>query len=326
MNKISNCTENNNNTDFLYILSKSTINPHIDRIYFSCKVFRDKPEEKLFSVLEENNYECTKDTYTNGGAYKLIKMFESNITGIKISILHERNKDYRFCPRFGINIYKPDLNTVDWFDSICNSLGFETTLSHVELALDISPYSYNLEEFFHNHLVLKYHRGDSCYYYGDEDISFYIGDKRENTKSAIIYAKPKGSTEKDLLRVELRFNRKFLISREINLDSLEKINDLDLTKLMSFKELNKQKLTKHLLWIWKSALESLPEARKKRYLSVIERFPFPEREADEQLERVVEQLSSVKKSDWVDQYSRFFEEMDEVNEAFFGKLEGLKTI
>ena len=326
MNKTSNRTENNNNIDFLYILSKSTIKPHIDRIYFSCKVFRDKPEEKLFSVLEENNYKCTEDTYTNGGAYKLIKMFESSISGIKISILYKRNKDYRFCPRIGIIIYKPDLKTVKWFDSICNSLGFETTLSHVELALDISTYSYNMEEFFQNHLVLKYHRGDSCYYYGDEDISYYIGDKRENTKSAIIYARPKGSIEKDLLRVELRFNWKFLKSREINLGSFEKINDLDLTKLISFKELNKQKLTKHLLWIWKPALESLPEGEREQYLRIIKRYTFPLIETDEQLERVVEQLSAIKKSVWVDQHSRFFEDMDEVNEAFFGKLEGLKII
>ena len=318
MNKTSNRTENNNNIDFLYILSKSTIKPHIDRIYFSCKVFRDKPEEKLFSVLEENNYKCTEDTYTNGGAYKLIKMFESSISGIKISILYKRNKDYRFCPRIGIIIYKPDLKTVKWFDSICNSLGFETTLSHVELALDISTYSYNMEEFFQNHLVLKYHRGDSCFY-GENGETYYIGNKWKNTKSIIIYSRPKNSIKKDLLRVEFRFNRKFLKSREINLDSLEKINDLDLTKLISFKELNKQKLTKHLLWSQKSQLALLPEAKRKQFERLLNRYPFS-------AERTVGQLEFVKHTGWAEQHSRFFEDMNEVNEAFFGKLKGLKII
>jgi|APSaa5957512535_1039671.scaffolds.fasta_scaffold121985_1 hypothetical protein len=325
MQKTSSCTEANNYADFLYILSESTIKPHIDRIYFSCRIESDKPETKLFSILKENNYKCKTDKHAKSKTYRRIRTFKSSLSNVSISILYDRREYFNCRPSLGINIYKPDLKTVDWLDSICNSLGLETTLSQVELALDISPYSYNLKKFFNNHLVLKYNRGESCFY-GENEETQYIGNKWKNTKSAIIYARPKDSIEKDLLRVEFRFNRKFLISKEINLDSLEKINNLDLTKLMSFKELNKQKLAKHLHWIWKPALESLPEAKRERHLRVMERFPFPEREADEQLERVVEQLSAVKKSDWVNQHSRFFIDMDEVNEAFFGKLEGLKII
>jgi hypothetical protein len=319
MQKTSNCCEANNNIDFLYILSNSNLNPHIDRIYFSCNSEIVKPVEKLVSILEENNYECKRGYFAKGRVYKRIRIFESSITGIKISILYGRNKESAFYPCIGITIHKPDLKTVNWFDTICNSLGFETTLSHVELALDIYPYSYNLKEFFQNHLVLKYHRGDSCYFYGDDDISYYIGNKRKNTKSAIIYARPKDKIEKDLLRVELRFSRKFLKSREINLDSFEKINDLDLTKLISFKELNQQKLTKHLLWSQKSQLALLPEAKRKQFERLLNRYPFS-------VEGTVEQLSFVKHTGWVDQHSRFFIDMDEANEAFFGKLKGLRII
>ena len=317
MQKTSSCTEANNNIDFLYILSKSTINPHIDRIAFSCNNEIIKPVDKLVSILKANNYKCKRGHFAKGRVYKRVRIFESSITGIKVSILYGRNKESAFYPCIRINIYKPDLNTVDWFDSICNSLGFETTLSHVELALDISPYSYNLKEFFHNHLVLKYNRGESCFY-GENGETYYIGNKSTNSKSIAIYSRPKKSRKKDLLRVELRFNWKFLKSREINLGSFEKINDLDLTKLISFKELNKQKLTKHLLWIWKLALESLPEAKRERHLGIIERFPSAE--------GTVEQLSYIKNSEWVNQHSRFFIDMDEANKAFFERLEGLKII
>jgi len=318
MNNTSNCTEANNNIDFLYILSNSNLNPHIDRIYFSCNNEIVKPVEKLVSILKANNYKCKYGHFAKGRVYKRIRMFESSITGIKISILYGRSKESAFYPCIGINIYKPDLKTVDWFDTICNSLGFKTTFSHVELALDISPYSYNMEEFFQNHLVLKYHRGDSCFY-GENGETYYIGNKWKNTKSIIIYSRPKNSIKKDLLRVEFRFNRKFLKSREINLDSLEKINDLDLTKLISFKELNKQKLTKHLLWSQKSQLALLPEAKRKQFERLLNRYPFS-------AERTVGQLEFVKHTGWAEQHSRFFEDMNEVNEAFFGKLKGLKII
>jgi hypothetical protein len=142
------CYGANNNVNILYFLSNTTIHPHIDRIYFSCRSDIDSPEKTLFSVIEENvhtlNLHKHKDNRIKRSKYKRIRRYYCNETDVKISILYERKKHYSCCPCMGINIYKPDIKTVDWFDAICNSLGILTTLSHVELALDFTPYEYGL--------------------------------------------------------------------------------------------------------------------------------------------------------------------------------------
>ncbi len=81
------CYESNYYNDILYFLSNSSLHPHIDRIYFSCNSEIVKPVEKLVSILEENNYECKYGYFAEGKVYQRIRMFESNITGIKVSIL-----------------------------------------------------------------------------------------------------------------------------------------------------------------------------------------------------------------------------------------------
>jgi hypothetical protein len=130
-------------------------------------------------------------------------MFESNTTGIKVSILYGHNKNYFCRPCMIITIYKPDRDTIDWFDTICNSIGFETKLSHVEVTLDFSPYKREIHEFIWKHLFLKYNSGGSCFYNG-EFSTFYIGHKRKNSKSVILYQKKiEGIT---VLRLELRLN------------------------------------------------------------------------------------------------------------------------
>ena len=323
MQNLSISYEANNNVDFLYILSNTVIKPHIDRIRFSCRSEIDEPEKTLFSVIEKNFlklhlYELKDNRIESKySKYKRIRRY-CNETDVKVSIVYERKNKFCCCPCMTINIYRPDLDIVNFFDAICNALGFLTTLNHVELAMDISPYSYVIEEFFYNHLFLKYNRGKNCFF-GDNCETYYIGHKRKNSKSIIIYSKPKSSRKKNLLRVEFRFNRKFLKRLELGLDCLEKINNIDLRKLISFKLLNKQRLTNHILWSCKSQLSSLPEGERKQFERILNRYPFS-------AEGAVEQFSAIKESGFVDQYQRFFEVMNEVNEAFFGKLKGKRII
>ncbi|MCP4303862.1 MAG: hypothetical protein GY788_03075, partial [bacterium] len=158
------CTGANNNTDILYFLSTSALHPHIDRICFSCSCRSDinKPEQTLFSILKDNNYVCVSNSWIKQDKYKRITMYHSNLTNINVSILYERTKQYSFYPCMRIIIFQPDIDIIDRFDAICNSIGFTTTLSHVELAIDISPYNFDIHEFLMRYLFLKYHRGTSC--------------------------------------------------------------------------------------------------------------------------------------------------------------------
>ena len=57
------CYGANNYIDILYFLSHSVIHPHIDRLTFSCNSIIDKPEEILFSVLNDNGYACKYDRW-----------------------------------------------------------------------------------------------------------------------------------------------------------------------------------------------------------------------------------------------------------------------
>ncbi len=105
------CYGANSYIDILYFLSNSIIHPHIDRMYFSCKSDIDNLEERLFSVLKENNYKCKKDYFAQGNVYKRIRFVISIVTDKTISILYGRRKLSKFYPNIGITIYRPDLDT-----------------------------------------------------------------------------------------------------------------------------------------------------------------------------------------------------------------------
>jgi len=310
------CYEANNYTDILYFLSNADINPHIDRICFSCKSEIVNPVEKLVSILEENNYECKYDQFAKGKVYKRIRMFESNITGIKVSILYGRNKKYSFYPCIGITIYKPDRNTIDWFDTICNSIGFITTLSHVELTLDFSPYKYEIHEFLWKHLYLKYNSGGSRFYKG-EFSTFYIGHKRKNSKSVILYQKKIEGIS--TLRLEIRLNRSFIKKLDLALDCFEKINDINLSDLISFKELNHERLLKHLKWKHKSRLSEYDDIDKSLYIHQLSQIPST-------YGGVVDEMFYMKKLRYINNRQRFFDDMPEANEALFGRIRNVKFI
>jgi hypothetical protein len=310
------CYGANNYIDILYFLSTTTIHPHIDRIYFSCDSIIDKPEETLFSVLEDNDYKCKYDRWVELGTYDRIKRYYSCVTGIEVSILYKRLVSCRMYPCMGINIYKPDIKTVDWFDDTCDSLGFSTTLSHVELTLDFTPYEYGLHEFLWRHLFLKFHRGNSCFYNG-EFSPFYIGHKRKNSKSVILYQK--SVNDINVLRLEFRLNRAIIRRLDLELDCFDKINDINLPDLISFKQINRDRLLKHLMWKNKSRLSEYDEDDRDLLTGQLGQFPNA-------YGGVVNEIAYMKKSRYGDNCQRFLEDMPEANEALFRRLRNLKFI
>ena len=307
----------NNYNDILYYLHNSVIHPHIDHIYFSCRSDVDKPEETLFSVLKDNSYKCISGGIAKGRTYKLRRIFISRITGIKVSILYGRNKRYSYCPCMLIHIYKPDIKTIDWFDAICNSLCFLTTLSHVELAIDFSPYEYGLQEFLWNHLFLKYNSGNVSFVGDDVFKSLYIGHKAKNSKSVIVYDRE--VNDLNLLRLEFRLNRSFLKRHELELDCFENVNNIELSSLISFRRINRGKLSKFLQWRHKEQILRLGEGWRGVYVRQLMSYLGYERS-------VANQIVCMKESPYKNNYRRFLEDMPEANEAFFERLKNLKFI
>jgi len=315
------CYGANNYNDILYFLSNTTIHPHIDRIYFSCRSDIDSPEKTLFSVIEENvhtlNLHKHDDMWIKRSKYKRIKLYYCNETDVKISILYERKKHYSYCPCMVINIYKPDIKTIDWFDAICNSLGILTTLSHVELTIDFSPYEYGLQEFLQNHLFLKYNSGNIRFVGDDVFKSFYIGYRAKNSKSVIVY--DKNVNDLNVLRLEFRLNRSFLKRHELELDCFDNINNIDLSSLISFKRINRGKLSKHLQWRHKEQILRLGKGWRGVYVRQLMSYLGYERS-------VANQIACMKGSPYKNNCQRFLEDMPEANEALFGRLKNLKFI
>jgi len=311
------CYGANNYIDILYLLSNKPINPHIDRIFLSCKSDSISPEKTLFAVLKKDNYKCKSDGFAKGRIYKRIRIYESLITGKRVSILYGLNKYFRFYPCMGISIYKPDIKAVDRFDALCNSLGFLTTLSHVELTIDFSPYEYGLQEFLWNHLFLKHHGGNVSFVGDDFPKTFYLGHKAKNSKSVIVYDKK--VNDLNLLRLEFRLKRSFLKPHELELDTFENINNIDLPSLISFKRINRGKLSKHLQWRHKEQITRLGKEYRGMYVRQLMYSLGDERS-------VANMIACMKRSPYKNNCQRFLEDMPEANEAFFKRLEGVRFI
>ncbi|MHC4269859.1 MAG: hypothetical protein ACYSTS_15520 [Planctomycetota bacterium] len=305
-----------NYNDILYFLSNITINPHIDRITFSCDTNIDKPEDTLFSVLQDNSYRCKSDSRIKGVAYERIRIYQSRVTGISISIFYNRKSYCSFFPCIRVIIDNPDIDTIDWFDGVCNSFNISTTLSNVELTIDFSPYKCELHEFFWKHLILKYYSGGSCFV-GSEFGSFYVGNKNKNSKSVILY--PKKIDNKQVLRLEFRLKRTFLERIGVSLDCFENINSIDLSRFVSFKRLNREKLLNHLIWKHKLRLSTYDEDDKDLFIHQLGQIPSA-------YGGVVDEIAYMKKIPYINNCQRFFEDIPEVNEAFFARLKGARFI
>ena len=163
---------------------------------------------------------------------------------------------------------------------------------------------------------MKYNSGDSRFFDGEFG-SFYIGHKAKNSKSLILY--PKKIDNNNILRLEFRFNRAFLKRIGVELDCFENINDIDLSRLVSFKQLNREKLLKHLIWKHKSRLLEYDEDDKDLLLRQLEQIPSA-------YSGVASESAYMKKIPYINNCQRFFEDIPEVNNAFFERLNGVRFI
>ncbi len=305
------------NNNFISTLNNSSINTHTDRIIFNCYSDIKDPYKLLFKALNDHNYISKKDKLIKRDIYKRRRVYIHSDKEIKITILYKRKHSCpSYYPHFRIILDNPDLSTIDWFDVICNSFGFTTKLSYVELAIDYSPFDYFFKEYLCCNMFLKHHRGTCCVV-GGEFGSFYIGNKSKNSKSVILYSKEIDNDK--VLRKEFRLNRAFLKRIELELDCFEKINDIDLSRLVSFKQLNREKLLKHLIWKNRLKLSEYNDDDKSLLIRQLGHIPST-------ANIVMDQISCMKIIPYINNSQRFFEDMAEVNNAFFRRLNGTKFI
>jgi hypothetical protein len=296
---------------FLDIISTVSINTHVDRIRFNCFSDIKEQENLLLKALKDHGYN-RKDNSVEDKYYKRRSLHTHSNRNIKISIFYQHKDSCPpYMPNIRIIVDDPDINSIHWLDSVCNAFGFTTTLSYVELTIDFSPFSTFLKDYLCSNLVLKYYRGSSYM----KANTFYIGNKHKNSKSLIIYCK---KIIGDILRLEFRFNRYFLKSRGLELGCLEKVNDIDLPKIVSFKHLNREKFINHLIWNHKSIFSN-PHGTESELISQL-------RELSNISDIVTDQIDYMKKYTDIDNSHRFFEDISASNQAFYERLKNVKYI
>lgn len=255
-----------------------------------------------------------KDKLVKRDIFKRRRVYIHSEKDIKITILYNPLRSYY--PNMRIILDNPDITTIDWFDAVCNAFGFTTKLSYVELAIDFSPFDYFLKEYFCHNMFLKYHRGTCCTV-GGEFGSYYIGNRNINSKSVILYSKEIDTD--NVLRLEFRLNRSFLKRHKLELDCFERINNIKLPDLISFKELNREKLLKHLMWRNKSRLSEFDDLDKDLFIGQLRHFPNA-------YGGVVDEISYMKKIPYLNNCQRFFEEITVANSFLFERLKDVKFI
>ncbi len=119
--------------------------------------------------------------------------------------------------------------------------------------------------------------------------------------------------------MELRLNRAFIRKLDLKLDCFEKINDIDLSGLISFKELNRDKLLKHLMWKHKSKLLKFDDIDRNLFTHQLSQIPSA-------YGGVVDEMSYMKKIPYINNRQRFFDNMTEANNALFGRLKKVNFI
>ncbi len=180
--------------------------------------------------------------------------------------------------------------------------------------MDFTPYHYSLKEFLQNHLCLKYYGGESIIIKEEREgrESFYLGHKVKNSKSIILYDKEVESHH--VLRLELRLNRPLIKRLKLELCCLEKVNDLDLSRYISFKQFNRDKFSKYIIWRHKQQLSQRNDIGRKLLIRQLKGIPSV-------AGRVTDEMAYMKRKRH-NNYQRFFEEMTDVKDTFFGLLEG----
>ena len=150
-----------NNIDISYLLTNTDIYTHLDKIEISFDNIVNY-EKQLFTFLENNNFNCYKETGTNKKSeYKRIRKY--NICGSNTFILYRLKpyyQNYKNMPPMRIIVHDPNSDTLKWIKDSLDLLEFDSKLSLIEMAIDFAGPIYDLQYFFFDHLFLKRHQFD----------------------------------------------------------------------------------------------------------------------------------------------------------------------
>jgi uncharacterized protein YqgQ len=214
-------------------------------------------------------------------------------------------------------IQDPTKEVLHHLDALCNSFGFITSLSQIELAMDF-PYKYELQEFFWEHLFVKRNRGTSLFCGKGVEKSFYSGHKAKNTKITNVY--PKTIDGKKILRCELILNRSIIKRLGHNL-RMENINNIDLSKFLCFKEWNYRKFYNYLEWENRFRIRGRSSISRALYMRIAIGCEFNSLS----MKYVMPAISYLKERGH-QRPQRFFDDMQEVNKTFFDLLKRKKFL
>lgn len=312
----------NNYSDLLHELGNLRLFSHIDKVSLSISSNSRCNEKGLFTALKNVGFKCNYDIRKkdpiNMPYYK--RMGKYSYGKSSILLRYKRKYDAGFRPHLWVVIQDPTKEVLHYLDAVCNSLGFVTKVSQIELALDFFPYKCKLQEFFWEHLFVKRNRGDSLFYGKGIEKSFYSGHKAKNSKTMIIYPKAIYGKRKKILRLELILNRPIIKRLGFDL-RLENINNIDLSEFLCFKEWNYHRFDSYLKWKHRFHIAGMSPMSRDLYMRITTEVEFNSLS----IRYVMPAISHLRKRGH-QQTQRFFNDIPEVNNAFFGLLKKKKFL
>ena len=204
----------------------------VDKVSFSIVIIGNATKKEFFEALTNLGFECKRDYRIKNNKKKYKRRRKYIVENSVIIFTYQRRNDASFLPDIWCVYQDPSRPVLNLLDSLCNSLGFVTKVSQVELAIDF-PYTRKLKRFFNKYLYLKFNRGNPCVVGKGDKKSCYSGNKAKNSKTTIVYQKIINGTNH--LRLELILNRRII--KRLNLDlRMEVVNNLDLSQFVCFRK------------------------------------------------------------------------------------------
>lgn len=234
------------------LLESIEVFPRIDRMILNLKYVDPK---EVLNFLKANELQCIGDHRVNETNFQRQAKFEFD--GSELRVLYGKVKNIAYLPNVQIQIHDVSLKGLQLLKKLEGLISGKVTISHIELALDFFPKSESLREFFQKYLFVKYQQQpDQKFIRSDNGMTSYIGNKKKHSKSLIIYDKTidnenDSKEDKDILRLELRLNRRAIKNLKLKLLPAS-FKNFDMTK---FVQLRKWDLVKFMEWRYRNFKE-----------------------------------------------------------------------
>jgi hypothetical protein len=232
-----------------------SIRPHIDFVTISS--IPPSHINTISNILKANGFKLISKPELKVGNFDKKLVFKDN--DITIDIFYGWRLPDFFKRTIVIKIHDPNYNVLDLFDKLFSAYCIDYKIKEIELTFDFYTEDvYGLEDFINGHLFLKYHNQRTYHKHVEETI-YTTG--RKAAKRTRAYVRPVNG--KFILRLELILSK--VIIRRIGLKlPLESIDYLDITKYITFKYVDSDKLIKYLK---KSQKDEIEKAYNKKWLS-----------------------------------------------------------